>query len=92
VTNVQKQKEAEAAAAAAKALEAAKQKEGQNVSDDLATTKKKLQESETQLNQLKGENAKLHKDVDDAAQFKSQVRLVNFRSSATEYGKMLKLN
>ncbi|KAJ7268391.1 hypothetical protein C8J57DRAFT_1509577 [Mycena rebaudengoi] len=75
VTNVQKQKEAEAAAAAAKALEAAKEKENQNVSDDLATTKKKLQESETQLNQLKGENAKLHKEVDDAAAFKSQFEI-----------------
>ncbi|KAF8212688.1 hypothetical protein K438DRAFT_1662231 [Mycena galopus ATCC 62051] len=77
VTNAQKQKEAEAAAAAAKALEASKEKESQNVTDDLATTKKKLQESETQLNQLKGENARLHKEVDDAAAFKSQVSPYN---------------
>jgi septal ring factor EnvC (AmiA/AmiB activator) len=92
VTNVNKQKEAEAAAAAAKALEAAKEKDSQNTSNDLATTKKKLEESQTQLNQLKSDITKLQKEVADAAAFKSQVRLVNFRSSATEYVKMIKLN
>ncbi|KAF7343734.1 hypothetical protein MSAN_01954000 [Mycena sanguinolenta] len=77
VTDVKKQKEAEAAAAAAKALEAAKDKDSQNVSNDLATTKKKLDESQTQLNQLKGDNAKLQKEVADAAAYKSQVSPYN---------------
>ncbi|KAF7343735.1 hypothetical protein MSAN_01954100 [Mycena sanguinolenta] len=77
VTNVHKQKEAEAAAAAAKALEAAKDKDSQNVANDLATTKKKLDELQTQLNQSKGDNAKLQKEVADAAAFKSQISPYN---------------
>ncbi|KAF7341631.1 hypothetical protein MSAN_02060600 [Mycena sanguinolenta] len=77
VTNVKKQKEAEAAAAAAKALEAANEKDSQNVANDLATTKKKLDESQTQLNQLKGDNVKLQKEVTDAAAYKSQVSPYN---------------
>ncbi|KAF7341749.1 hypothetical protein MSAN_02073700 [Mycena sanguinolenta] len=77
VIDLKKQKEAEAAAAAAKALEAAKDKDSQNVSDDLATTKKKLDESQTQLNQLKGDIAKLQKEVADAAAYKSQVSPYN---------------
>ena len=74
VTNVHKQKEAEATAAAAKALEAAKEKDSSKTANDLATTKKNLEESQAQLNQLKGDNTKLQKEVADAAAYKSKVR------------------
>ncbi|KAF7341748.1 hypothetical protein MSAN_02073600 [Mycena sanguinolenta] len=63
VTNVKKQKEAE--------------EDNQNVLNDLATTKKKLEEAQTQLNQLKGDISKLQKEVADAAAYKSQVSPYN---------------